>query len=143
MSESMNPSDRAAIEKIVAGLETAWNAADGPGFAAPFSPDADFVNIRAEHHKGRDVIGAAHTGIFRTVYAGSVNRLTLESARLIRPDVALIHVHALLKTPAGPLAGTHSARFSAVLTRENSGWQIASFHNTLAPADAGRSSHER
>jgi uncharacterized protein (TIGR02246 family) len=133
MSESINPLDRAAIEKIVASLEAAWNAADGPGFAAPFAPDADFVNIRAEHYQGRDAIGEAHTGIFQTIYAGSVNRYTLESARLIRPDVALVHVRALLKVPAGPLAGNLSARFSAVLTRESAGWQIASFHNTLVP----------
>jgi uncharacterized protein (TIGR02246 family) len=134
MSDSFNPSDRAAIEAIVSALETAWNAGDGVSFAAPFAPDADFVTIRAEHFRSREAIANGHAGIFRTVYAGSTNKLTLESIRLLRPDVALIHVQAALDVPEGPLAGKHNARFSAVLTREAGGWQIASFHNTLAPS---------
>jgi len=103
-------------------------------FAAPFALDADFVTIRAEHLRSREAIANGHAGIFRTVYAGSANKFTLESIRLLRSDVALIHVQAALSVPAGPLAGKHNARFSAVLTRESGGWQIASFHNTLAPS---------
>jgi uncharacterized protein (TIGR02246 family) len=136
MTDPMNSSDRAAIEKIVANLETAWNAGDGKAFAAPFSPDADFVNIRGDHFRTRDVIAAGHDAIFRTIYAGSVNRYTVESARLLRPDVALAHVQAVLKAPSGPLAGTHSSRFSMALTREAGGWQIASLHNTLVAPDS-------
>jgi uncharacterized protein (TIGR02246 family) len=137
MAELIPPGDRAAIEKIVAELESAWNAGDGVRFGAPFSPDADFVTIRAEHFRGREAIAAGHAAIFRTIYAGSVNRYEIESARLLRPEVTLVHVQATLDVPSGPLAGRHIARFSLVLTREASGWQIASLHNTLAPP-AGR-----
>jgi hypothetical protein len=56
--------------------------------------------------------------------------------RLLRQDVALVHVKAVLDAPAGPLAGRHEALFSAVLTREPDGWRIAAFHNTLAPGTA-------
>ena len=134
---NMDPSDRGAIEGIVKSMEAAWNAADGAGYAAPFAADADFVTIRAEHHRSREAIAAGHSEIFRTIYAGSVNRFEVESARLLRPDVALVHVHATLDAPAGPLAGRHHARFSLVLTREAAGWQIASLHNTLAPSESG------
>lgn len=136
MSEPIDPSDRAAIEAIVAKLEAAWNAGDGDAYGAPFSTDADFVTIRAEHFRGRDAIASSHANIFWTIYAGSVNRHTLESLRLLRPDVALAHVYAVLDVPSGPLAGRPMARFSAVLTREAGGWQIASFHNTVAPPGA-------
>jgi uncharacterized protein (TIGR02246 family) len=133
MTYELAAADQAAITAIVAALEAAWNAADGTAFAAPMAEDADFVTIRAEHYRGRQAIAAGHTAIFRSVYAGSTNHLTLESARLLRQDVALIHVKAVLDTPSGPLAGRHEALFSAVLTRETNGWHIASFHNTLAP----------
>lgn len=139
MTDSINPSDRTAVEAIIAALETAWNTGDGSGFGASFAPDADFVTIRAEHFRGRDAIADGHAGICRTIYAGSVNHYTLESVRLLRPDVALVQVHAVLDVPSGPLAGRHSARFSAVLTREAAGWQIASLHNTLAPPGAAPS----
>jgi uncharacterized protein (TIGR02246 family) len=133
MSDTFDPADRAAIEGIVTKLETAWNAGDGAAFGEPFASDADFVNIRAEHFRGREAIANGHSAIFRTIYAGSSNRLTVDSLRLLRPDVALAHVTAVLDAPSGPLAGRHAALFSAVLTKGSSGWEIASFHNTLAP----------
>ena len=125
--------DRQAIERIVAALESAWNAGDGDAFAAPFADDADFVNIRAEHFRGRDTIAAGHTGIFRTIYAGSVNRYATEAMRLLRPDVALVHVRATLDCPTGPLQGRHTSLFSMVLVRDGAEWRIATFHNTLTP----------
>jgi uncharacterized protein (TIGR02246 family) len=94
---------------------------DGSAFAAPFAGDADFVNIRGDHFRGRAAIAAGHAEIFRTIYAGSTNYYTVEAARLLRPEVALVHVRALLDAPQGPLAGRHGARFSLVLTKEPGG----------------------
>ncbi len=141
MTGTISPADRSAIEAIVGGLEAAWNGGDGGRFGAAFAADADFVTIRAEHSRGREAIAAGHEAIFRTIYAGSRNRYSVESLRLLRPDVALVHVDSVLEAPSGPLAGRHTAKFSAVLTREAGGWQIASLHNTLtppAPGGAGR-----
>lgn len=133
MSHELAASDRAIIEQIVGRLEAAWNAMDGTAFAAPFAEDADFVNIRAEHIRGRQAIDEGHAAIFRTIYAGSTNRYTVETARLLRPDVAVVHVAAVLDVPHGPLAGQHRARFSMVMTKGDGGWQIAALHNTLSP----------
>jgi uncharacterized protein (TIGR02246 family) len=132
----LSTADRTAIEALVASLDAAWNAGDGEGFAAPFAADADFVNVRADHHQGRAAIAAGHTAILQTIYAGSKNRYTVETARLIHPDVALTHAEAVLDVPSGPLAGRHRARFSLVLVRAGQGWQIASFHNTMQPPAA-------
>jgi uncharacterized protein (TIGR02246 family) len=134
MPADLTPAERAALENIVRHLEAAWNAMDGAAFAAPFAADADFVNIRAERFRGQDAIAAGHAAIFKTVYAGSTNRYTVEAARLLRPEVALVHVHASLDVPHGPLAGHHGARFSMVLTQDGGNWEIAAFHNTLEPA---------
>ena len=134
MPADLATADRAALEHIVRQLEAAWNAMDGPGFAVPFAADADFVNIRGEHARGQAAIAAGHTAIFQTIYAGSTCRFTLESARLLRPDAALVHVRSTLNAPRGPLAGQHRACFSLVLTQERSGWEIAAFHNTLEAA---------
>ena len=138
MAAELSSADRAELKKIVVRLQAAWQAMDGPAFAAPFADDADFVNIRGEHFRGRTAIAQGHAAIFRTVYAGSTTEMTIEAARLLRPDVALVHVHSMLDNPRGPLAGQHSARFSLVLTREAGGWEIAGFHNTLEPTE-GRS----
>ena len=130
---TLSDADRAAITAIINALETAWNTADGDAFAAPFTADADFVNVRAEHHRGRAAIVAGHNAILGSIYAGSVNRYEVASVRLLNADVALVHVNAALDVPAGPLAGHLKALFSAVLVRTAGTWEIASFHNTMQP----------
>ena len=131
--------DRAAFAGLLRDLQDAWNAGDGPAFAAAMAEDADFVTIRADHLRGRNAIAASHAGIFSTIYAGSRNRISLDTARMLGPDVALLHARSVLEAPAGPLAGRHEARFSTVLLRATGGWRIASFHITLAatPRPAG------
>ena len=126
----MTPAEQDEAEGLVGQLQTAWNAMDGAAFAAPFAEDADFVNILGEHVRGRERVAAGHVGIFRSIYAGSTVDMKLERVRLLRPDVALAHVHSILDVPQGLLAGRHVARFSMVLTRGARGWEIAAFHNT-------------
>jgi len=74
--------------------------------------------------RGTSSSSAAHTPGSRVGY-------TAESVRMLRPGVALAHVRATLAVPAGPMAGDHQARYSAVLTHDDGRWQIASFHNTF------------
>ncbi len=131
MPADLTKSERVELESIVGRLEAAWKAMDGSAFAMPFAEDADFVNIRGEHFRGRPAIAAGHTAIFRTIYTGSTVQLTIETVRLLRMDVALMHVQSVLDVPQGPLAGRHRACFSMVLTKEANGWEIAGFHNTL------------
>lgn len=126
----MTTVERDEAERVVGQLQTAWNAMDGAAFAAPFAEDADFVNILGEHFRGRERVAAGHVGIFRSIYAGSTVDMKLERVRLLRPDVALAHVHSILDVPQGLLVGRHVARFSMVLTRGTRGWEIAAFHNT-------------
>ncbi len=78
---------------------------------------------------------SGHKALFKGIYAGSRNQLTLEDARLLRPEVALVRVRSVLDNPQGPLVGRHSSRFSLVLTKKANGWEIAALHNTL---EAGR-----
>lgn len=107
---------------------------DGAAFAAPFAAYADFVTIRGEHFRGQAAVAAGHAAIFRTIYAGSTVHFTVEGARRLRAEVALVRVHSVLDAPHGPLAGRHGARFSLVLTKEPGGWEIAALHNTLEAA---------
>ena len=131
MPVDVPPADLATLEDMVRELKAAWNAMDASGFARPFAEDADFVNIRDEHHRGRTAIAAGHAAIFRTIYAGSTCHFSVETARLLRTEVALVHVRSTLDVPSGPLAGRHNALFSLILTKEHGGWEIAAFHNTL------------
>jgi len=131
MTTKFEQTDRPAIETVVAGLETAWNAADGTAFASVFAEDADLVNVYGMHGKGKQAIADAHNMIFRTVYAGSVVRYKVTQARMIADDVALAHIAAHLEVPQGPLAGEMNAAPSVVLKRNGTEWNIVAFHNTI------------
>jgi hypothetical protein len=108
MPADLTADDRAALESVVSQLEAAWNAMDGPAFAAPFASGADFVTIRGKHepvHHRRNPAAAPGGGTgARALSAGC---------------------------PSRPLAGKHRARFSLVLTKEAGRWEIAALHNTL------------
>ena len=127
----MNSDGERIVSHLVGELEEAWNAADGAGFARPFAEDADFVNIRGEHLRTREVIAKGHQAIFDTIYAGSVVGYQVTGVRAIAPAVLLAHVKGTLKAPTGPLAGEHSSLFTVVLVQDQSDWRIAAIHNTL------------
>jgi uncharacterized protein (TIGR02246 family) len=124
------PDDR-IVSDIVGELEKAWNAADGAGFARPFADDADFVNIRGDHFRTREVIAQGHQVIFDTMYKGSIVRYQVTDVRALTPEVLVAHVKSRLNAPTGPLAGEHSSLFTLVVVQRQDDWQIAAFHNTL------------
>lgn len=117
---------------VMKRLQDAWNAADGAAFAAPFAPDADFVNIRGSLHSGQDEIAAGHQQIFDTIYAGSTLEYRLLRARELDDGVILAHVGGTLNVPGGPLAGETNALASLVLVRNgDDDHRVAAFHNTV------------
>jgi uncharacterized protein (TIGR02246 family) len=110
-------------------LEKAWNAGDGAAFAEPFTPDADFVNVRGELFHGPE-IGPGHERLFSTVYAGSAIAYRLVQARQVVDAVVLAHFRASLEVPTGPAAGAQEALGSLVIVATPEGWHVRAFHNT-------------
>ena len=134
--EKVTDSDNVARD-VLQQLEHGWNAANGESFARDFADDADFVDIRGAHHRGRQAIAGGHDGIFQSVYRGSTIRYELIRARQLSGDVILVHSTAALDVPAGPAAGRSRAIQTLVLTRAGDAWRIASFHNTVVAAPPG------
>lgn len=120
--------DDKSLRQIVKQLEDAWNAHDGKAFAAPFAADADYVIVNGMYIKGREEIERGHTQIFTTFYRESRNAATVRSVRMIRPDVAVVHVEWNLE----PRPGAEKARAmnTLVLTKDGGKWSIAVFQNT-------------
>jgi len=119
------------LSEIASELEQAWNTADGERFSGPFTRDADFVTIRGEHYRTRDVIARGHQAIFDSVFKGSVIQFEVESTRALSPAVLLGHVKGKVDVPSGPLTGRHEAFATLVLVEDQGAWRIAAFHNML------------
>jgi uncharacterized protein (TIGR02246 family) len=112
-------------------LEQAWNQADGDAFGAAFTDDCDFVDIRGTRHHGAPSVGHGHQAIFDSIYAGSVIRYRVGSARTIAPGCVVAAATATLDAPGGPTPGVNHSQVTAVATEHAGGWAIAAFHNTL------------
>lgn len=122
--------DEAAIRQVVQQVQDGWNARDGKAFAAPFAPDADYVNVRGERAQGREAIEKGHTAIFTTIYKDSHNVGTVKSIRFLRPDVAIVHAEWNLEFRAGGETRKGHAMNTMVMTKDGGKWSIAAFHNT-------------
>jgi uncharacterized protein (TIGR02246 family) len=120
------------VESILGRLARAWNAADGSAWGAEFTDDADFVNVFGAQMRGRGEIEQRHQYLFDALFKGStVVDFPVADARLLAPNVILAHSTAVVRIPAGPMAGEHSSRQTVVLLQEESRtWRIAAVHNT-------------
>ena len=125
------PDLAATAQEILDRLESAWNAADGAAYGAPFSADADFVAIRGDYYTGREAIADGHEGILHSIYAGSTARFTVLQARPLDDRVTLVHARMVVDSPAGPLQGEHASTATVVLVERDGGHEIVAFHNTL------------
>jgi uncharacterized protein (TIGR02246 family) len=128
----MNSIDHVSVVRdVVAELERAWNDADGAGFGAAFTPDADFVDIRGSHHRGADAIGHGHQAIFDTIYAGSTLGYSATTTAQVADELVLGIVDSTLDAPSGPLQGIHRSTATVLLVQDADTWKIRAFHNTL------------
>jgi uncharacterized protein (TIGR02246 family) len=122
--------DEAAVRENVRQLEEGWNAKSGALFAKPFAEDADYVVINGTQIKGRDAIEKGHQRIFDTFYKDSTLSLSVGQLRMLRADVAVVHVSGRLKTTRGADAEEAEAVITLVMTKEKGEWKIAAFQNT-------------
>ncbi len=132
MNNPMSESDQIEIAGVIKQMENGWNAGAAREFAAPMAENIDFITIRADHLQGRQAVIDSHLDVLSTFYAGSTNCFHVETLRMLREDVALAHIRAVLESPSGPLEGRHEAVYTLVLLRENGKWEATSFHITLA-----------
>lgn len=122
--------DEAAIRENVRQMEAGWNAKSGAQFANPYASDADYVVINGMYLKGREAIAQSHQGIFDTIFKESTLSLSVKQVKMLRPDVAVVHVDATNRYKRGAEAQVSEAVITLVMTKESGGWKIAAFQNT-------------
>jgi uncharacterized protein (TIGR02246 family) len=116
-------------EAVVSGLMSAWNAKDAHVFASQFTDDATFVNVNGTLWTGSKEIEQrlANNVAFKSTQA----EIKPESLRLVRPDIALMHVSwTITGDPRSP-----QPRFylmTMVVNKRNGRWYIIASQNGSA-----------
>jgi uncharacterized protein (TIGR02246 family) len=122
--------DEAAIRENVKYMEEGWNTKNAPLFAKSFAEDADYIVVNGTYIKGRKIIEEIHQQIFQTFFKDSMINLLVKQIRLLRPEVALVHVSGHNQTKEGAEIREWDLMVGLVMTKEAGQWQIASFQNT-------------
>ncbi len=124
--------DEQAIHSVMDRFMDAWNRHGAKAFAAEFSDDADFTNVRGVAVSGRSNIEAFHAPVFASIFKNSNQKYTDIRTRFIRPDVAAVDVHWELTgqtDPAGNALPIRNGQLILVMAKKSGTWQIVVMHN--------------
>lgn len=116
-----------SVQRVLSGLQRAWNAGDGSAFAEHFWVEADLVDGMGRLQHGRPEIARQHRQIFDTIYRGSQVEFRLLDEREVAPGVLLAHTSSTLHVPAGPRAG-ETRSIQTLVVQDG---LITAFHNTI------------
>jgi uncharacterized protein (TIGR02246 family) len=116
-------------EEAVSGLMAAWNLKDARTFASQFTEDATFVNVNGTLWIGKSEIEDRHAraAIFKSSHA----EIKPDSVRLLRPDIALVHVSwTITGDPRDPQP--RSYLMTMVVAERDGRWLIVAAQNGSA-----------
>ena len=125
--------DEAAIRELVSKYVDARERVDPQAVEALFTSDADQLVSSGEWRRGREAVVRGTMASSRST--GGKRSITVESVRLLTPDVAIADGRYELTGLAE--GATRSMWATLVLKRTGAGWRIAAMRNML-PAPAAR-----
>lgn len=83
-----NTQDEDGVKELITAFADAWKNHDAKAFSLLFTEDADFTNVVGKRKKGRAEIEAHHKPGFETKWKNSYQKITPNTIRFIKPDVA-------------------------------------------------------
>jgi len=125
--ESAGRADEAAIREVVSKYVDARERIDPKAVEELFTSDADQLVSSGEWRKGRDAVVRGAMESSRST--GGKRSITLESVRMLTPDVAIADGRYELTGLAG--GATRNMWTTLVLKRTEKGWRISAIRNML------------
>ncbi|WP_280265704.1 SgcJ/EcaC family oxidoreductase [Nocardia wallacei] len=124
--------DEAALADLEQRQWQAWERADGAGFAATFTEDADFVAVTGEHIHGRAAIAESMQQGFDTFMAGTrIQPAQDRRVRFLSPDLAIVISSGVcVLRPGATECRPQDLSIQTRTAVERDGqWLITAFHN--------------
>ena len=132
MVRTSKETDENAIHAVINRFVDAWNHHDAKAFAAVFSEDADFTNVRGMGASGRAAIEAFHAPVFATIFSKSHLEYTDIKTRYLRSDIAAVDVRWKMTGAMDPQGNPWPEReglLNFVMAKNDGRWEIAVMHN--------------
>jgi uncharacterized protein (TIGR02246 family) len=133
LSAGQGAQEEAAIRRVIQQRDAAWGK-DAKAYAALFTEDADQLTSAGQLRRGRASIEKDSAAGWAEAYKGATETTSVETVRLITPDVAIADgTFQITNIPGG---GTRKGRASYILLRTAGGWKIAA-QRGMVPVPAG------
>jgi uncharacterized protein (TIGR02246 family) len=137
-ADASRPQGEAGLRAALAQQEAAWNRHDAKAWVAPFSEDAEFINILGMKLEGRPEIERRHAEIFGGIFAHSKVEVTTRKVRSLGATAALVETDYALtgydRLPPGirptDADGTLRTRLKYVWQLTHDGWRVVAAQNT-------------
>lgn len=120
--------DEAAVRELVSKYVEAREKIDPKSVESLFTGDADQLVSTGEWRKGREEVVRGSIASSRAT-SGGRRTITVETVRLIAPDVAIADGRYELSGPNG--SGARSMWATIVAKKTADGWRIAAIRNML------------
>ena len=138
--QAAEPDPETAIQTLLQAQQDAWNKNDSGAYAAVFTSDVDFINIRGQIFTGKQAVTDVHTKIFAGPFKGSTILIVIRAFKLLAPGVALVDtdqtVTGYIGLPPGIVpssTGTLLTHFKYIAVKQTDGsWLFSSGQNTSA-----------
>jgi uncharacterized protein (TIGR02246 family) len=141
VTNDLSKEDDAAIRKVIAGIEEAWNAHDMNAYGKLFREDADWINIVGMHWRGRDAVMAAHIAFHEGNFKDNRMKLDAVETRSLGNEFAIAvatMTHDAFVAPDGRTFPKAQNRCTHVLAKGPGGWKIVHGHNVQVDAEAAK-----
>lgn len=125
--------DDAALREVVRLYVNAREARDPAAIGALFTEDADQLVSSGEWRRGRDVL--VKGTLASSAQTGGTRAITVETIRLVGPDVAVVDGRYEISGLAG--GATRRMWSSFVMVRQDGAWRITAIRNMAPTQPAG------
>ncbi|SPT60927.1 Uncharacterised protein [Actinomadura madurae] len=116
--------DEAEVRGLLDKINHAWARGDAAAYASFHTPDADLIDFRGTHARGRQAI----IGLLQPAFDGVLENTRVQARiigfRFLSPQVAIFHTEGKI-VPTGA-----DSIQTFVATKGDRGWLIAAFQNT-------------
>jgi uncharacterized protein (TIGR02246 family) len=131
--------DSAAIKKLFADFNDAFNNHDAHAAAMQFTDDADFITIQGATTHGKSGIEEHLAPLFAGRLKTAHREVSLRDIKFLRPDTATVdsdYVMSGLAGPNGDAVAPAKGIYDWIVMKQNGRWLIAVWHESNLPVAA-------
>lgn len=134
---SGSAADRAAIHRVFANFDRAFNRHDARAMAMTFTPDADFTNMYGVYRRGRKGIEQRMAPLFQGRLRDASRTDAVRSIRFLTPILAAVDANSVItgtREADGSVAAPRKGLMTVILRKRDGSWRIAIFHEVQYPS---------